>query len=135
MSWRDSLIKIANHEVDTLQKRLGEIVDRREAAQMRLLMVEAQAEAEMAQLASDPSLNFTRAGYLAGVKHRREMIQAEIEQIAQEEAGARDALAQAFETQKKFEHVAEMARLARVKDDARRETAELDELARQAGRR
>jgi len=35
MTWRESLIKIANHEVDTLQKRVAEIVERREAAQMR----------------------------------------------------------------------------------------------------
>jgi len=135
MTWRDSLIRIANHEVDTLQKRVAEIVERREEAQMRLLMLEAQAEAEMSQLSLDPSLGFSRAGYLVGVKHRREQIQAEIDVIAQEEAGARDALALAFESQKKFEHVAELAKLARIKQEAQRETAELDELARQAARR
>jgi len=132
MSWRESLIKIANHEVDTLQKRLAEIVDRREAAQMRLLMLEAQAEAEMAHADGDAALGFSRAGYLAGVKHHRETIQREINVIGQEEAGARDALAQAFESQKKFEHVAELARLTRVKEAAQRETAELDEMGRRA---
>ena len=128
MSWRESLIKIANHEVDTLQKRLAEIVDRREAAQMRLLMLEAQAEAEMAHADGDAALGFSRAGYLAGVKHHRETIQREINVIGQEEAGARDALAQAFESQKKLERVAEMARIAEAKVQARLETAAMDEM-------
>ena len=135
MSWRESLIKIANHEVDTLQKRLAEIVDRREAEQMRLVMLEAQAEAEMAHAYADPSLGFNRTAYLAGVKLRRESIQGRINAIAREETGARDALAQAFESQKKFEHVAELARLTRVKEAAQRETAELDEMGRRAATR
>jgi flagellar FliJ protein len=135
MSWQDSLIKIANHEVDTLQKRLAEVVGRREGAQMRVLMLDAQAQAEIAHAAAHPDLAFSRAAYMAGVKQRRAMIEAEISGIAQEEAGARDALAQAFESQKKFEHVAEVARLARVKEAARRETAELDEMGRRAGAR
>ena len=45
-----------------------------------------------------------------------------------EEAGARDALALAFEEQKKYEQVAEGIRLARAKETARQETAALDEL-------
>jgi len=89
----------------------------------------------MAQLSADPAMGFSRVGYLAGVQHRREGITAEIDTIALEESGARDALAQAFESQKKFEHVAELAKLARIKEADRRETAELDEMARQAGRR
>jgi flagellar FliJ protein len=135
MSWQESLIKIANHEVDTLQKRLSEIVARREGAQMRLLMLEAQAEAELAQAAAHGHLAFSRAAYMEGVKLRRAGIQVEITAIAREEAGARDALAQAFESQKKFEHVAELARLNRAKEAAQRETAEMDEMGRRAGRR
>ena len=45
-----------------------------------------------------------------------------------EEAGARDALSRAFEELKKFEHVAEVARIAEVKEQGRRETAALDEM-------
>jgi flagellar FliJ protein len=37
-------------------------------------------------------------------------------------------LAEAFETQKKYEQVAESARLVELKETARRETAALDEL-------
>ena len=51
-----------------------------------------------------------------------------IETILVEEAGARDALAEAFEAQKKYEQVAESARILEVKEAGRRETAALDEL-------
>jgi hypothetical protein len=45
-----------------------------------------------------------------------------------EEAGARDALAGAFEELKKFEHVAETTRLNRLIELAKRETAAFDEM-------
>jgi flagellar FliJ protein len=57
------------------------------------------------------------------------MAQAQVEAIEQEEAGAREALAQAFEAQKKFEHVAELSRLKALAEEGKRETAALDELA------
>ena len=59
---------------------------------------------------------------------RREAIQVDIELVKQEEAGARDALSQAFEAQKKFESVAEQARIAEAKTAAKLETAAMDEL-------
>ena len=48
--------------------------------------------------------------------------------LAGEEAGARDALARAFEELKKYEQIEEDARIAAVKLQAKLETAELDEL-------
>jgi flagellar FliJ protein len=72
---------------------------------------------------------------MAGCKERRIRFLSDIDRVAAEEAGARDALAEAFESQKKYEHVAaDMAR-RKAKEAARRETAELDELGvRQASR-
>jgi flagellar FliJ protein len=66
--------------------------------------------------------------YMSGAKVRREAIEAELVQIGLEEAGARDALGAAFESLKKFEQVAEWARVAEVKEAGRREAAALDEL-------
>ena len=37
--WAASLIRISNHEVETLQKRLAEIVERRTAAELRVAML------------------------------------------------------------------------------------------------
>ena len=128
MSWRDSLVRIADHEVETLRKRLAEILDRRDALEMKLVMLTAQTEAELAHAAGDAEAGWYKAGFLQGVKLRRAEIQAQIEATVPEEAGARDALAEAFEAQKKFERVAEMARIAEAKIQARLELAEMDEM-------
>jgi flagellar export protein FliJ len=132
MTWRASLIRISTYEVETLQKRLGEVAARRADAEIRLTMLEAQAEAEKAHAAGDAEAQWPLAGFLAGVQTRRLVIQAQIDQLAAEEAGARDALSEAFETLKKFELVAENARLADAKEAARRETATLDEMGLRA---
>ena len=128
MSWRQSLIRISTYEVETLQKRLAEIVDRRTDAEIRLTMLAAQAAAETDHARRDHEAAMRLNAYLAGVRERRAKIQAEIAQIGLEEAGARDALAEAFESMKKFEQVAEWARVAEVKEAGRREAAALDEL-------
>ena len=135
MTWRDALVRISTYDVDELRKRLAIILDRRAGLEMKLVMLAAEAEAEMRHADLDAELRIYRAGFMAGVKARREAIQAEIEVIGQEEAGARDALNQAFEAQKKFERVAELANIAVAKQAARLETAEMDELGLRASRR
>lgn len=135
MRWAQSLIRISNHEVETLQKRLAEITDRRVAAEMRLATLYAEAEAEKANGGRYAEAGFYNVGFLQGWRWRRDQLAATIAEIAQEEAGARDALAYAFEELKKFEQVAETARLAAVKEAARKDIAAMDELgARRAGR-
>ncbi|MCA3727252.1 MAG: flagellar export protein FliJ [Phenylobacterium sp.] len=135
MSWEQSLIRIAGYEVETRQKRLAEVVARREAAEMRLLMLDAEIEAEVAFIRTEPLAAFHQSGYMSGCKERRIRILTEIDLITAEESGARDALAEAFESQKKYEHVAAGMARRKAQDAARRETAELDELGvRQASR-
>jgi flagellar FliJ protein len=56
------------------------------------------------------------------------LAQIEIDRILLEEAGARDALALAFEEQKKYEQVAEAHRLDRLKTANRIESAAMDEM-------
>lgn len=128
MSWEQSLIRIAGYDVEVRQKRLAEVVSRREAAEMRLVMLDAEFEAEVGFIRSRPEAAFHQAAYMAGSKDRRLRILAEIDLILAEESGARDALAEAFEAQKKYEHVAEGMTRQRAREAARRETAELDEL-------
>lgn len=128
MSWRQSLIRISTYEVEVLQKRLAEVVDRRSHAELRLTMLEAQVLAEMDHARRDAEAAMRLHAYMDGVRQRRARMTEEIAQIGHEEVGARDALAEAFEAMKKFEQVAEMARIAEVRQAGRRETAELDEL-------
>jgi flagellar FliJ protein len=128
MSWRQSLIRISNYEVEMLQKRLSEVVDRRAQAELRLIVLAAEAEAEMSRADQDAQAGWYRAGFLQAMRGRRANLESEIVVLKSEETGARDALAEAYEALKRFEHVAETARVAAVKEEARRETIALDEM-------
>ncbi|MDO8799079.1 flagellar export protein FliJ [Phenylobacterium sp.] len=128
MSWADSLIKLSTYEVEILQKRLGEIADRRMAAEMKLVLLEAEGEAESQRAREDAEHGWYQVGFLEGLRIRKAATQIEIDRIADEEAGARDALSLAYEEQKKYEQVAEGIAVARRKEVAKQETAALDEL-------
>jgi flagellar FliJ protein len=128
MKWANSLIRIANHEVETLQKRLAEIVDKRTTMEMRLAALYAEAEAEQARAHIDVEAGWYHVGFLQGWRIRRDQLKGQIDQTLTEEAGARDALSRAFEELKKFEHVAEVARVAEVREQGRRDTAAMDEM-------
>jgi flagellar FliJ protein len=128
MSWAQSLIKLSTYEVEVLQKRLGEIADRRQQAEVRLALLEAEGEAEAESARQDAEAGWYQLGYAEGLRLRKTAVQVEIDAILMEETGARDALAEAFEDQKKYEQVAENIRLRQAKEVIRRETAALDEL-------
>jgi flagellar export protein FliJ len=135
MTWRESLIRISNHEVETLQKRLVEIVERRRQGEIKLAMLEAEVEAETQVVGRDAEAARDLADYMRGVGVRRGVLKAALAAIVTEEAGARDALTQAYESLKKFEQVAEMARLAGEREAARRETQAMDEMGVRAASR
>lgn len=128
MSWADSLIKLSTYEAEVLQKRLAEIVDRRMAVEMRLALLEAEGEAELAFFAQEAAAGIYRAGFFDGLKLRKAKIQSEIDVIMIEESGAREALAEAFEAQKKYEHIAQNIKVEARKVQGRLESAALDEL-------
>ncbi|MBX9575822.1 MAG: flagellar export protein FliJ [Caulobacteraceae bacterium] len=134
-AWAQSLIRISNYEVETLQKRLAEITARRVSAEMRVAMLDAEVEVERERARSDAEARMLLDAYVAGWKARRGAAEADVAQIDAEEAGARDALTGAFEELKKFEHVAETTRLNALVAAARKETARFDELGlrRRAG--
>ena len=126
--WADSLIRIAKHEVETLQKRVAEVTARRLASERRLQQMHAEAAHEAQRARTDPEAGWYQAGYMKGWRVMRDQLNQQIAALHAEEAGARDALSQAFEELKKFEHVAELARLADLKELAKRESAAMDEM-------
>jgi flagellar FliJ protein len=122
------LIRISDYEVQTLQKRLAEIVGRRVDAEMRIVMMQAEAEAEARNAQSDPEAGLMQLGFTHAVRLRKAEIQLAIDGMLAEEAGARDALSLAFEDLKRYEHVAESHKVKAAKLELQRETAALDEL-------
>lgn len=126
--WRGSLVKLAGFEVEELRKRLMAVLDRRADAELRLALLHAESEGESRRLATDAEAGWYRLAYLEGWRGRRDGLKAELATLANEEAGARDALARAFEELKKYEQIEEDARLQAARAAAKLETAELDEL-------
>lgn len=127
-AWAQSLIRISNYEVETLQKRLAEISARRATAEMRIAVLDAEAEDERSRASMDAHASMMLAAYLNGWKSRKAVAEGDLTALDAEESGARDALTSAFEELKKFEHVAEAARLNRLMAIAKRETAAFDEM-------
>jgi flagellar FliJ protein len=130
MSWQDSLIRISNHQIEDLQKRLADVVGRRVEAEMQLIVLEADAEAEIVSAQQDAEAGWCRASFLQAVRQRRAALKSRIGGLIAEEAGARDALRDAFEALKKFEQLAELSRAAAAKVEAQREAVVLDDLGR-----
>ena len=128
-NWLGSLIRLADLEVETLQKRLRDIADRRCAIELVLQSLEMEGREESARATVDAAAGWYLVGFREGMKARRARAEADLKACALEEAGARDALTRAFEEQKKYEMLAETARLAAARKTARLETAALDELA------
>jgi flagellar FliJ protein len=134
MSWAQSLIKLSTYEVETLQKRLAEIADQRSQVEMRLAVLQAEGQAEQAAAAQDPQNGWRIVSYMDALRVRMDLVRHELHLIEVEEQGARDALAKAFESQKKYEHVAEQAEILALKQAGRVESAQMDELGlRRAG--
>ena len=128
MSAAASLIRISNYQVEVLQKRLAEIVERRGNAEIALAILAAEGDAETAHAEANASAGWYLIGYRQGLKLRMAAVQAHIDACIAEEAGARDALSEAFEALKKYEQVEANAKALAAKELAKRETAALDEL-------
>ena len=127
-AWAQSLIRISNYEVETLQKRLAEITERRANAEIRIAVLDAEAQNERDRARMDAEAGMMLGAYLNGWKSRKAKAEGDLTALDAEEAGARDALTGAFEELKKFEHVAETTRLTQLVAIAKRETAAFDEL-------
>lgn len=128
MSWADSLIRISDYTVEGLRKRLGEIAQRKADLELRLAILDAEAEVEAQEAKNYAEAGWYHVGYLQGWRLRRGAAEAELRSVEQEELGARDALTAAYEELKKYEQVAEGQRLTAAKERARRETAAMDEM-------
>jgi flagellar FliJ protein len=127
-AWAQSLIRISNYEVETLQKRLAEVAARKAEAEMRVAVLDAEVEIERQNARLDPTSGMMLQAYLKGWALKRADAEGVVIAIGAEEEGARDALTSAFEELKKFEHVAEATRLSKLLAAAKRETAAFDEM-------
>lgn len=128
MSWDRSLVRISTYEVEVLQRRLAEIADRRTRAELALTALIAEGEAEALNARGSADAGWYHIGFMDGLRVRKAAAQVEIDRIKLEEAGAREALTEAFEEQKKYEQVSDNLQRAKAKERARVESAQMDEI-------
>lgn len=126
MSWAQSLVKLTAYEVELLQKRLAEIVERRSAVETVLQALDMEEALEAAHALGDAEAGFYLIGFREGLKQRRLKAQAQLKAVVIEEQGCRDALGESFESQKKYEQVVGADARARIKALAAREAVEMD---------
>ena len=129
MSWTASLIRLSGYEVETLQKRLREVAERRQRVADALADLAREEEDELARGRADAEAGWYMVGFRQGCAERRKTLELEARGLELEAQGARDALTEAFEAQKKYEQVADRLRLSERAAANRRESAALDELA------
>jgi len=127
--WAKSLIRLSTFEVEGLQKRLAEVVTRRTHVEMKIATADAEYEIECIKASGDPHLARHLPAYKHGHKLRRDQLTLDLDLIVREEDGVRDSLSEAFESLKKFEHVAEVTKLNRIAAEKRVENAMLDEVS------
>ena len=96
---------------------------------MAIAVLDAEAEAETAHARRDAEAGWYLIGFRDGWKLRKAKALADLKVLEMEEAGCRDALADAFTELKKVEMVAEAQAVAARTIVAKRESAALDEIA------
>lgn len=132
----DTLIKLEKARVDDMRRmvaQLQDVFDRIESEITDLIATRLNEEA-VARTAS-PDERITLAPFLAQMRQRLELLeQARVDATAAIEAG-REKLAEAFETQKRYEIIRDQREAAALVESSRQEQLTLDEMAAQAHER
>jgi flagellar FliJ protein len=129
MSTLETLIRLSQNRTEERQRLLKSALDAEAETQGRLDALAASVVAEKTAALADPMMAAGLPLYLARAKAEREALEIELQQRSQAAAAARDALAEAFEEQKKYE-ISKDRRDARLTaEQGRKEQAFLDEIA------
>ena len=118
MRWADQLIKLSNFELELLQTRLADVVERRNRAELKLVVLTAEGEAELALARRDPEAAWRLAAFREGLKIRKAAAQREIDLVVTEESGVRDALTEARQTLAAYANMEELIRIGAYRSGA-----------------
>lgn len=127
--WAHSLIRLSKYEVESLQKGMAQIVSQRTAAELRCATLDAEREIERERAMGDPLMGMHWMAYVKGWEARKGQALHELDLLAEIEVKAREKLSDAYAELKKFEHVAEAAKVKQQKKMDAIEAAQMDEAA------
>lgn len=124
----DTLIRLAGAEVDTARRALQDVLAAEDKVRADLAALADEVAREQALVTERPELAGHFGGFMARARTRREALEAEMQDLIPRIEAARDALADAFANQKKYEIAKDNRAAADAADEKRREGLALDEL-------
>jgi flagellar export protein FliJ len=126
-----TLIRLNRFEVDEKRRDLQRLLDREAEIQAAIARLDRDLRAEQA-VAAHPeaaAVGFSYGAFAAATKERKAVELDKLAQLYPEIEKAREALAEAFGTLKKYEIADANRAAAQAAEEARQETLELDEIA------
>jgi flagellar export protein FliJ len=135
MKGLDALIKIHAFELDQKRRALMEVEAAEAAIETKISTLAARLLVEQKAAGQSIEGGYSYGGYARAVITRRKTLNQSLVELAGQAVAAREEIAQAFETLKKYE-ITKASREARAQAEAkRRETVDLDELGGNAHNR
>lgn len=127
-----TLIKLNSWGVDQKRRKLGEILRLIDSLETQARNLEDELMREQKAAADKPEeAGFIYGNYASAVIQRRERIADSMTQAESEAELARDDLAEAYRVLKKYETVQANRLAEEVKEEARKEQIDLDEIGLQ----
>ena len=124
----DTLIRLAGTEVDEARRALQAVLAEEDRVIAAMNALEASVAREQQESSTDPTMRAALSAFLARARDERAALQKEQQDLQPRIAEARDALAEAFANQKKYEIAQENRMRADAAEEARLETVFLDEV-------
>lgn len=128
MKGLDALIKITGFELDQKRRALKEIEEVEAGIETKIRNLAAELVAEQEAARNSDEGVYAYGGYAQAAITRRESLRRTLAEVVRQVADARDVVAEAFQTLKKYE-ITKANRDARARAEAtRRDANQLDEL-------
>ena len=135
MKGLDKLIRLHSLRVDEERRKLADIQALGDDLRDRIRGIEMEVRAERDVMRASPVVGIDHSAYVAEAGRRRDTLVTSLTEIEAEIEVAREVVAERFRDLKKLEHARDN-RLQRARyEEARREQAELDDVAMEIFRR
>jgi flagellar FliJ protein len=125
----DALIRIAKHQIDLVRRRLAAVETQLSETNARLAGLDSEEMRERAFCLANPDMTTSLSRFLQGAALRRASLAASRAALLEQMRALHLDLQHAFEEQKKIELLEEKRKLRVRQEQARIETATLDEVA------
>jgi flagellar export protein FliJ len=131
----ETLIRLAGADIDTARLALQKILAEEDAVRAQLSDLAAQVEQESSLAAKDTDLARQYGVYIDHAKRKREKLNGQLDALKPKVEAARDALAEAFANQKKYEIAKQNRDDAAAVEQKRKDGLVMDELGLNAFRK